>query len=577
MNNTLDIRSIGELLPYAFNIPDYQRGYRWQDTYQVKPLLEDIWTYQINHANPASFYCLQPVVIKPMDGNAYELIDGQQRLTTILLMLHYFNQTEFKNPKTIYSLDFSTRITQKNFLDIVDDVEKTAENIDLFHLNRAYAYISTWFETKEKLNPAIKSKFYDKLINQTKVIWYEIRDQTEVIDIFTRLNIGKIPLTNAELVKALFLSKSTGEADAEGKVLKQLRIASEWDRIEQTLQLPEFWYFICPNPDKFDTHIEYIFDLMTGKKPHAEDFHTFYKFFQEFESKKKDPNVIDEIWLRVTEYFLTFDEWFHDRELYHLIGYLVTVGKNVADLRKISQEVTKSTFKKKLRTLAKETVPKDVSDLNFEDDKNDVRRTLLLFNVLTIIDNEKCSVRFPFNHYHLQRWDIEHIRPQTPRDILGKDRLNWSNATLQYFSGLEFTGDNEAEIRDSSNNLTDAEIRYCDQLLLILKKEDTAGNIFDRLSEELASYFKEGDELEDTHGLSNLTLLDEITNRMYKNAFFPIKRKFIIEMEKRGIFIPICTKNVFLKAYSQKLGEIMYWNSNDATDYLNSIKTTLAS
>ena len=60
-----------------------------------------------------------------------------------------------------------------------------------------------------------------------------------------------------------------------------------------------------------------------------------------------------------------------------------------------------------------------------------------------------------------------------------------------------------------------------------------------------------------------------------KNAFFPVKRNFIIQQEKQGIFIPLCTKNVFLKAYSKKLGEVMYWNNNDANDYLTEIENTL--
>ena len=95
------------------------------------------------------------------------------------------------------------------------------------------------------------------------------------------------------------------------------------------------------------------------------------------------------------------------------------------------------------------------------------------------------------------------------------------------------------------------------------------------LYDELMDYFKETDQLDDLDNLSNLTLLDETTNRMYKNAFFPVKRNFIIQQEKQGIFIPLCTKNVFLKAYSKKLGEVMYWNNNDANDYLTEIENTL--
>jgi len=575
MNNVLNIKSIGEILNYHFTIPAYQRGYRWQTKYQVKPLLDDIWTYEIDYANPEAFYCLQPVVVKSTAENEYELIDGQQRLTTILLILHYFNQTEFKTAKKHYLMAFETRLAQDNFLDIVEDEQQTAENIDLFHLHKAFQFIAHWFAEKEEANPAIKSNFYDKLINRTKVIWYEINDQSSVIDIFTRLNIGKIPLTNAELVKALFLSKSNAKADKEAKALKQLSIAAEWDRIEQTLQGSEFWYFICPVREKYDTRIEYIFDLMKGKPADAENYYTFYKFLEEFEKEKANPRVIDNIWLSIKEYFLTFEEWFHDRELYHLIGYLISVGKNIDALKKIAQTFTKTKFKEHLKTIAKSTISKNIDELNFDDNKREIRNALLLFNVMTIINNQKCSVRFPFNHYHKQRWDLEHIRSQTSKDISGKDKLIWANTALQYFTGIEFYESNEKDILNNLEIISSEEKGFCVRLLAILKKQDEDNAIFSGLYDELMDYFKETDQLDDLDNLSNLTLLDETTNRMYKNAFFPVKRNFIIQQEKQGIFIPLCTKNVFLKAYSKKLGEVMYWNNNDANDYLTEIENTL--
>lgn len=575
MNNILNIKSIGEILNFHFNIPAYQRGYRWQTEYQVKPLLEDIWTYEIDYANPEAFYCLQPVVVKKSAEREYELIDGQQRLTTILLILHYFNQTEFKTPKKHYSLAFETRLAQGSFLDIIEDSKRASENIDLFHLHKAYNFIEDWFAKKEEANPAIKSNFYNKLINRAKVIWYEINDKSSVIDIFTRLNVGKIPLTNAELVKALFLSKSNAKADKEAKVLKQLSIASEWDRIEQTLQGAEFWYFICPFPDKYDTRIEYIFDLIKGKPADAENYYTFYKFLEEFEKEKVNPKAIDNVWLNIKEYFLTFEEWFHDRVLYHLVGYLISVGKNIDGLRKIAQHTTKTKFKEQLKTIAIGTVSKNIDELNFDDNKKEIRKVLLLFNVLTIINNHKCSVRFPFNNYHKQRWDLEHIRSKTSQDISGKDKANWANTSLQYFTGVAYDESNEEDIRSILSTISSEEKDYCDRLLLILKKQDEDNAIFTTLYDELIVYFQENDDLDDRDNLSNLTLLDESTNRMYKNAFFPVKRNFIIQQEKKGVFIPLCTKNVFLKAYSKKLGEVMYWNSNDANDYLTEIENTL--
>ena len=76
--------------------------------------------------------------------------------------------------------------------------------------------------------------------------------------------------------------------------------------------------------------------------------------------------------------------------------------------------------------------------------------------------------------------------------------------------------------------------------------------------------------------IGNLALLDAATNRSYKNAMFPIKRKRNIQNDMNGIFVPICTKNVFLKFYSKKLGEVMYWNESDADDYVKAIQEVLS-
>lgn len=79
------------------------------------------------------------------------------------------------------------------------------------------------------------------------------------------------------------------------------------------------------------------------------------------------------------------------------------------------------------------------------------------------------------------------------------------------------------------------------------------------------------------NGLGNLALLDAETNRSYKNALFAVKRKTIIERDKGAVFIPVCTKNVFLKMYSNEVGlkNMQRWDTVDAECYLDEIKRVL--
>ena len=80
----LELKKVGAIAG-KFNVPDYQRGFRWKD--EVEMLLRDI-----NEIEEGANYCLQPIVVKKIGDNKFELVDGQQRLTTILLIYRYIRR-----------------------------------------------------------------------------------------------------------------------------------------------------------------------------------------------------------------------------------------------------------------------------------------------------------------------------------------------------------------------------------------------------------------------------------------------------------------------------------------------------
>lgn len=580
MSNNIELKSINSILGERFYIPSYQRGYRWKEE-QVKALLKDLWEFKTNQDNQKDnaknpFYCLQPIAIKEYEEdnvNYWEVIDGQQRLTTILIVLYYFNETEFKTPKKIFNIKYETRSDSEAFLSNIQDDKIAKENIDYFHINDAFKTIAKWFEEKEKTNTAINSEFYPILINQTKVIWYEITDNQDSIDIFTRLNMGKIPLTNAELVKALFLREGNFSKQ-EDISLKQLQIASEWDTIENTLQNDSFWFFIYnnSNPLKYETRIEYIFDLIKDKTKEDEDRFTFYKFSDAFANTlNKDNNPdIDKLWLDIKKYFLTFQEWYNDRELYHLIGFLIITNSNVRQLKEESSNKTKTAFKVYLKNEIKAKVKCQINDLNYGDKL--IKSVLLLFNIQTIIENPKSNIRFPFNNYENENWDIEHIRSQTDKTISGKQRVVWVKDVLEFITGKK---DKKEQKEIIEKDLKDKTKKIAQRLLALIETDKVDATEFETLYKKVAKLFKEDKEPDNIDSISNLALLDATTNRSYKNAMFPIKRKTIIENDMQGTFVPICTRNVFLKSYSKQLEDIMYWKNSDAKDYLEAIRNTL--
>src|SRR5882757_9839148 len=105
-NNDLHLRSMNQLLNESFYIPAYQRGYRWSNR-QVTELLQDVFAFMSEKRSAkGEFYCLQPIVVARREvDQRWELIDGQQRLTTIFLVLSFLNSRftdEFR--KQLFSL-----------------------------------------------------------------------------------------------------------------------------------------------------------------------------------------------------------------------------------------------------------------------------------------------------------------------------------------------------------------------------------------------------------------------------------------------------------------------------------------
>lgn len=581
--NQLELKTINQLLDYDFFIPDYQRGYRWTSI-QVKQLLADIWEFaKKENKNSGEFYCLQPIVVKKREGKIYEVIDGQQRLTAIYLILKFIENEHLRRSlreaynKDLFKVDYDVRNESKKFLENVGKNKKNDcnnNNIDFFHICESYQTIKLWFQVNN-FDFNAYNKFLATFLAKedvdfpVKVIWYEIEEaDNTAIDIFIRLNIGKIPLTNAELIKALFLQK--GNFSDTQASLKQIQIASEWDIIEKTLQDDSFWFFIY-NPNnsiKYDNRIEYIFDLMKKRKIDSEYYHTFNEFYKDF-SKNKKPDI-DKIWLGIKRFFLTFEEWYKDHVLFHHIGYLIDCGISINVIKDASENKTKIEFKDYLKSQIKEQVNCKLNEIGYGDKR--IKKILLLFNIQTILETQKSEMRFPFHKYKTENWDIEHVRSQTDKTISGKERIIWIDDMLDYFFDLSEV----KKIVKSNVEDDNKEIHNFHKILIELKEAEKINDEnFEELFSNIQSYFNENKQTEEKNDISNLALLDSATNRSYGNSFFPIKRKRIIRNDSQGIFVPIATKNLFLKYYSKKVDDIMYWNESDAKDYLNAIQAKL--
>ncbi len=573
-NNRVELRAVHTLLGKHYYIPSYQRGYRWT-TKQVTQLLDDLLEFERNKRK-GEFYCLQPIVVVPLQGGqrpqqwqdgeepVYEVIDGQQRLTTILLILQYMKDKQLPLNQ-LYELSYQTRIGSSDFLrNIRSKSEEEAErNSDYWHIYHAYRAIDDWFTNKQQEEIELICQLLiskDKL-NNVRIIWYELGQSEDKIDVFSRLNIGKIPLTNAELIKALFLRRGNFADNLAS--LEQVQIASEWDSIENKLQNSSFWTFVSGCNSNYANHIELIFELIAGSNQSKQ---TSFEYYTEVLNASNVP--VSKIWLEVKQVFLRLEEWYDNHELYHYIGYLTSTGSSISEIYQLSLNKSKAQFVQALKEKIKDSFNNVIlDDLEYEPSNlKTIRKVLLLFNIETILCSSKAYTRFPFDLYLLGQWDVEHIRSQTEysNKLYQESVLSES---VSYFESKYELNDQDQELLSEIKDLLPR---------MENKKGDAYQQDFKELFAKIQKHFGEDKDLQEVNGLGNLTLLDSKTNRSYGNSPFVLKRQRIVQNDKEGVFTPIATKNVFLKYYSHHATDILVWQDKDAEDYMQSIQELLS-
>lgn len=656
-NSTIALKPVKDLLGMNFFIPDYQRGYRWTPQ-QATDLLEDILTFAKKAEKVhTEIYCVQPLVVQKKATDirkeiqdkieedpqtfrmfveeivkgTWNVVDGQQRLTTIYLILTALGHA---HP---YGIDYETRsndnVNSKDFLANIH-VDRTGEmdNIDYYHICRVYQTVIKWLKNH---NDQDKKIFEVALLERVNFIWYQIPDEETdtdrkaAIDTFKRLNIGKIPLTDAELVKALFLNRSNFNCDAVDLEMTQRKIATEWDQIEYTLQDDAFWLFLHDNQYDKPTRIDFILDMICEEglssnpreigKIEADEHQTFryfYSLFNDINGKEK----LTALWSEVRNYFQIFNEWFYDYKLYHYIGYLTTVYEDKkegstpvikklvkmwrCDKKGLKKEIeqkrqeeifalldgTKEGFRKAIRLEICNEIYKKLGKFDLDaiyDEKPDGSAAppkrncvlvLLLHNVETIIQQNQQLVddnhygmpnftRFPFHLYKKESWDVEHIRPNAGDDLKEENQK-------------KFFVEKAKEYLPDENGLHQRIDEYLDN--------NSQAISFDQLKDQILAVGKSLGE-DDKNKIWNYTLLDRTTNQEYGNAIFPVKRAFLLNKErgkklsissgkqdkKEIAFVLPCTKNIFTKAYTDQPNGLLSWTKLDAEAYLKDMKEKL--
>lgn len=241
-----------------FLIPDYQRPYAWGDD-ECKTLWEDLFSFSFPNDNSDKFndsdeYFLGPIVTFKNDDRKMEIIDGQQRLTTLMLLLRaFYNKLghmqdtrsvkmkediekciwrangfgEYNKDDLKIDSEVATDNDKDEFLDILKNGDATGKH-SKYALN--FLYFEKEIDTFLSHYPSYFAYFPLRILNNCVLLPIEAESQDTALRIFSTLNDRGKPLSDADIFKAQFYKyySSLGKKDDFITIWKNLEvIASE--------------------------------------------------------------------------------------------------------------------------------------------------------------------------------------------------------------------------------------------------------------------------------------------------------------------------------------------------------------
>ncbi len=564
------VRSVSEVFNGSqlghmyYNIPDYQRGYEWGDN-NVRLLLEDLKKFldkiysseTDKFLDDKLFYCLQHItIIRKKNGinEYYNVVDGQQRLTTIAIILAYFGKTDLLEGKLYYSSRedtgeflnneiFTRKYWEQNEKE--DAKHNHVKHKDEFYIRAAANMVLSWDERQAKRqvwNTNQRERFIDVILNRTKLIVNEVSGNEEMI--FANINGAKAELDGADLLRAVQITHSSKEKyetihSDNSKEVNEYRVKMGMllDEINNWCGQKDVKIFLNRflMDNSFDKSgfneklypINYLYRMMY--EIHSDNNIAFEFRFFEYGLDIKDNGIGDDNWemyIELKRIYRFVRDWYEDNEIYHYLSYLFSNFKSKVDfvaiykmwensegkssfIVKLKKEISKCILERYVNDSsnneepAKEQLKNDLTDLRsgWYEDRERLFKILIL---LDVIYSCKSKYRLPINYFVSKGEDIEHIGCQTPNEEELNNRAKW----LEYIDKL-----NDYKFDIDKNKLANWKKQ--------LEKQESIDEVTSNIIDELNSY--------GLNSIGNLVLLHSSQNRSYRNASFNTKKSIIIE------------------------------------------------
>ena len=555
-----------------YHIPAYQRGYKWKSdkTGAVQVLLDDL--LENYKKDPNKEYFLQYITLKSIDRHL-EVIDGQQRLTTLSILLsvaaQFLEEENLASDKLTYATRdsfFSNVIYQKAKLQSLLKQNSWKEFVskdpafdsqDVWHIREAAICVNKFFTKvlkKEKINP---KEFLDYLLQHVKIIVNSVESHVSSETVFKNLNSNKVALTEVELIKGWFITKvgrnkvPNGANSFVEMMELRARLGRQWDEITA-------W-----------TNKEDVSDFYFGSEGYGmHQFLTLVAMSLGLELKKKDKTNglfnhfvsqdINEAYNQLQFIFRLLKDWYANNNLYHLIGFANFAKNNKIKrldlLHELIQKESKSQLMNWLNDIKNKLINVDLDQLRYPENNDEIQTVLLYLNLFMgntnsefIRAEDPTDTRFNFLKFSKEQWTLEHIFPQRP---FGKNQngVEELDEVIEILGGREHL---ESELEES------------------LYKEERSIDDIDLIHNALAST----DEL---NSIGNICLLSKEDNASNGCMFFKAKRQNMLKRLQKGSFVPRHTFDVFSKMIDGIAGsDISTWKKSDINLHQNWIQTKI--
>jgi hypothetical protein len=341
---------------------------------------------------------------------------------------------------------------------------------------------------------------------------------------------------------------------------------------------------IAPKDKDYSNRMDLLFDFIRDCQG-GKDKSSYRYYYQKMRYLLTTPNLqqVEILWNEIKKYFDILCKWHEDVQKHNYVGYLVDNGETISEIYK---KIVGGT---NLEEMIKDNIgignENDIDTLSYQnrEDYIKIRKILLLFNVLTC---DRYGQKFPFNLYRDNYYDVEHVNSQTDNPIEKiEDKREWIKEHA--FACLKY----DYREKDASGAFTQAAIDARDLIIEGVKllrtfkqnKNTDPGNQFKSYRIKVENYYACGDTrkaMANKDSIGNLTLLNSTINREYKNALFPKKLRTLKRSDQEGTYIPLCTKYMFLKYYSNPQANVsafnmMRWRETDQEEYIEAIKYTI--